>query len=117
MIKQILTPDKAIKVKFSLQKMAILSQMLLLENQTELDADFRVPFINNFAKRIGQDCEAIQLHLRKSGRMVVNISDKNFSEDYSGEIWRVVNLLSGLDIELIREFANNLEKEFEELSS
>lgn len=111
MIKQQLTIERARRIKFSLQKMAIFSQMLLLENQCELDVDFRIPVINNFAKRIISDSKVISEHLKKSGRIAVNVIDTDFAEDYSGEIWRVVTLLAGMDLEVIKEYANNLDTE------
>lgn len=115
MIKQPLTDERIVRVMYSLQKMSILSQILLFENQNELDVDFRVPYLNNFAKRIQSDSKTIWEHLRKSGRMVVKTVNNDFYEDYSGEIMRVFNLLCGLDIEIVKEFANNLEKEVENI--
>lgn len=115
MIKQQLTPERLIRVQFSLQKQAILAKMLLLENQTEIDADFRVPYINNFAKRISGDCKTILEHLHRSGRMIVKVKDNDFYEDYAGELWRVVNMLAGLDIDILQAFADNLEVEFKKI--
>lgn len=112
MIKQPLTPERINRIQFSLQKMAILTQMLMFENCNELDVEFRIPFINNFAKRIGNDCKTIQNHVATSGRMMINVKDNDNLEEYSSEIWRVINLLSGLEVSLIREFADNLDKEF-----
>jgi hypothetical protein len=115
MIKQPLTPERINRVQFSLQKLAILSYVILFENQAELDVNFRIPYINNFAKRIGSDCQAIQDHIGKSGRMVMSVHDNESLEEYSSEIWRVVTLLAGIDVSLIREFADNLEKEFKDI--
>lgn len=84
---QPLTPEKLNRVKFSLQKMAILVQILLMENQTEIvDADFRIPNLNNFARRILSDSKALKNNLHTSGRINVKIVDTDFAEDYSGEI-------------------------------
>jgi len=115
MIKQPLTPERANRVYFSLQKMSIMAQMMLIENQSEMDVDFRIPFINNFAKRIGSDCETIRTHLEKSGRIGVVGRDDDFVLEYSSEIWRVVDMLAGLDVGAIREFADNLRIEFDRL--
>lgn len=113
-MKQTITTDKLNRIHFSLQKLAILSKVMIFENQEEIvDADFRIPYLNNFARRIGNDCQAIQEHLKKSGKLNVKVIDNNFAEDYSGEIWRVVTLLCGLDLEIIKEVATNLEKEME----
>lgn len=115
MIKQPLTPERINRIQFSLQKLAILSHVILFENQAELDVNFRIPHINNFAKRIGSDCQAIQDHIGKSGRMIMNVHNNETLEEYSSEIWRVVTLLAGLDVNIIKEFADNLEKEFKEI--
>lgn len=91
-------------------------EMMLIENMTELpDADFRIPYINNFARRIGKDCKEIKMHLEKSGRIGVVGRDEEFVLEYSAEIWRVVDLLCGLDVGAIREFADNMTKEFEKM--
>lgn len=105
--KQPLTPTKAEKVTFSLQKLIVMAQVIQYEHMTELDADFRIPNLNNFAKRIGSDAQAIIDHLRRSGKMVPK--DYGSVEEYSAVIWRVLDLLIGLPIEEIKEFTKNLE--------
>lgn len=109
-MKQPLTPERIEAAQFSLQKLAILAQSLLFES-SELDTDFRIPIINNFAKRIGQDALAIRKHLEKSGRFGVRYTE--VTEEYSSEIWRVVTLLNGLPVENIKQFADGLSREFE----
>lgn len=102
------------QILLSLQKMAILSECLIMENCSELlGAKFGVPIINNFARRIGKDCEVIRVHLEKSGRYGVRMTE--VTEEYSSEIWRVVTLLNGLPVENIRQFADSLQKEFSEI--
>lgn len=113
MLKQTITPDRLNRVYFSLQKIAIITEMLLIENTSELDVDFRIPFINNFARRIGKDAESIRMHIEKSGRIGVVGRDKDFVLEYSSEIWRVVDMLAGLEASAIREFADNLRIEFD----
>lgn len=109
-----MTTKKVNRIYFSLQKLAIINQMMQIEHMTELpDADFRIPFINNFCKRIGSDCLEIKRHLEKSGKITVAGRDNDFVLDYSSEIWRVVDLLCGLEIGIIKDFADNLEAEFE----
>jgi hypothetical protein len=104
--------DRTEQILLSLQKMAILAECLLMENCSELlGAKFGIPIINNFAKRIGKDIEAIQKHLEKSGRYGVRMTE--VTEEYSSEMWRVVTLLNGLPVENIKQFADGLQKEFE----
>ena len=113
MIKQALTPERTQKVYFSLQKLSIMAKVMEFEHMQYLDADFRIPHVNNFMKRIGTDCKQIQDHLAKSGRIVVKNANQDFVDDYSGQMWRVMDLLIGLDAGAIKEFADNLEKELE----
>lgn len=93
-----------------LQKLAILSQVIMFEN-LELDTDFKIPILNNFTKRIKSDCEAIQKHLKNTGRYGVRFNET--TDEYSSEIYRTIDLICGLDISLIKEFNDNLQKEFE----
>lgn len=93
-----------------LQKLAILSQVMMFEN-LELDTDFKIPILNNFAKRIKSDCDAIQKHLKNTGRYGIRFNDA--TDEYSSEIYRTIDLICGLDISLIKEFNDNLQKEFE----
>jgi hypothetical protein len=109
--KQPLTEERLRRVQLSLQKLAILSECTLIESLSELDVDFRVPQINNFARRIKSDAKEIQQHLSKSGRYNVKMTD--IVEEHAGEIWRIVTLLNGLPIENIKEFADQLDKELE----
>lgn len=108
-IRQTLTPERILKAQFSLQVLTILNQAMLIESVNELDVNFKVPHINQFAKRIGSDCKAIQQHLAKSGRMILVDTDMDYTEEYSSEIWRVVSMLAGMDIAIIKEFADSLE--------
>lgn len=114
MIKQKLTTEKAQRIGISLQRLAIISNVLLFESMRELDADFRMPQVNNWAKRIKSDAIAIDTHLKQSGWY--DLSHTESTEEYSGEIWRVVDLLCNVDIKGVKEFADNLENEFKKLS-
>lgn len=111
-MKQQLTPTKAHAIQLSLQKLSIMSQVIKFEQQ-ELDVDFRIPILNNFSNRIKSDSNQIIHHLEKSGRW--GITHNEATEDYAGEIWRIFDLLCGLDIEIIKEFADRLQKEFSEI--
>lgn len=111
-IKQPITPERLLEVKFSLQKTAILAHVLMLEHQSVLvDTDFRVPNLNNFANRIGKDCAELSRLVANGGRMRVTSPDADFKLDYSAEIWKVVDLLCGLSLEDIREFTEQLSRE------
>lgn len=108
-IKQTLTPTKAQKVAISLQRLAIISNVLLFESMNQLDADFRMPQVNNWAKRIKEYSESIDRHLFNTGWY-----DKKHTEtaqEYSAEIWRSIDMLCGIDIEAVKEFNDDLSKE------
>lgn len=108
-----ITEEKLNQIQFSLQKLAIVSQILILENQQEMvDADFRIPYINNFARRIGKDCEAINEHIKNSGRLTVKVVDYDLLVDRAGQLWRVIDILAAVDMEILTAFADNLENEY-----
>lgn len=115
MIKQKLTEEKANKVALSLQKLYIMAKVLWMESLHELDADFKIPNINNFAKRIQNDAEAINKHLERTG--YYNLAHIDTTEEYAGEIWRVLDLVIGLEATNIKEFADYLEKEFKQMQA
>lgn len=73
MTKPPLTEEKLNRVKFSLKKMSILAQVLLMENQTEIvDADFRIPNMNNFSKRILSDYKQLKSLIHTCVGLVLN---------------------------------------------
>lgn len=114
-IKQELTANKAEKVQNSLYRLLLTSKVMLIESVNELDADFKMPIINNFAKRIQNDCEAINKHLARSG--YYELSETDNVEELAGEFWRVINILSGCSIENVKEFSDYLEHKFKKLSA
>ncbi len=107
--KPITTEHQALQIQLSLQRMAIMSRMLQIENQQHIvDTDFKIANINNFARRIGQDCQQIEQHLKKSGRLIIQVANEDFYDEYSAAIWSVVDLLAGMPIDEIKDIANNL---------
>ncbi len=112
-MRQELTKSKAERVADSLERLYIMAKVLHMESVNELDADFRMPILNNFAKRIQGDCLAISKQLDASGYFALEHNDN--TEELAGEIWRVMALLVGLDVKLVKEFADNLENEFKKM--
>lgn len=108
-----LTPTKAQKVAISLQRLAIIANVLLFESLHELDADFRMPQVNNWAKRIKQDATAIDAHLRNSGWYDEAYIEQ--TEEYSAELWRSVDLLCSVDVNGVKEFNDYLESRLENI--
>lgn len=112
MLKQpIQSEHKALEIQFSLQKLGIISRILILENQANVvDTDFKIANINNFARRIGQDCYAIEKHLTAPGRFILTIPDENFYDEYAAEIWRVIDVLAGQPLDDIKAYADDLDR-------
>lgn len=109
-IKQTLTREKATRVAYSIQKIVIMAQVLQYEHANELDVDFKMPIVNNFAKRIGTDAEAIISHIKRLGRVLP--TNYEAVEEYSAAVWKILDLLIGrIPLEGLVEFYENLEKE------
>ena len=107
----ITTQQKMLDVQYSMQKLAMLSKMLLMENQTHItDSDFRIPFINQFARRIGQDCKQIEHHLKSSGRLIIKVQSEDIYDERASQLWRVIDSLAGLPIDEIKAHADSLEE-------
>lgn len=102
---------KAQKVSDSLYNLSLMAKMLLFESVHQLDADFRMPIMNNYAKRIKTDAEAIMKQLDSTGYFDLTYSE--VTDEYAGECWRIFNLIVGLSLENLREFADGLEKRME----
>lgn len=81
-----------------------------------VDADFRIPYINQFSRRIGKDCEAINEHIKKSGRLNVKVVDYDLLVDRAGQLWRVIDILAAVDMEVLTAFADNLENEYKAMT-
>lgn len=108
--KPITTQEQALRTQMSLQKMGLISRILIMENQTHIvDTDFKIPFINNFARRIGQDCQTIEQHLKKSGRLIIQVADESFYNEYSAALWSVIDALAGLPLDEITAVAEELQ--------
>lgn len=106
-----LTVAKTEDIQYSLKKMAILAKLLEYENQVELiDTKFKIPIINNFTKRIGSDLNAIRMHLSRSGRTNVVVNDSDYAEEYTGALWRILDSLCKLDLEVLIGHAEYLEE-------
>lgn len=110
-----LTRTKAEKVSDSLYNLSLMAKMLLFESVHQLDADFRMPIMNNYAKRIKTDAEAIMKQLDATGYFDLTYSE--VTDDYAAECWRIFNLIVGLSLENLKEFADGLEKQFENIEA
>jgi hypothetical protein len=109
MIKPTMTPEKKLRIYKSVQFMAVMAEVIKLEHCTDLiDADFKNPRMNQFAKRIADDCQAIQFHLKHNDRVKIEFKDLDFIEEYAGELYRVFHFFIGLPKSQIKEVMDNL---------
>ena len=109
MIKPTMTPVKKARIYKSVQYMAVMAEILKLEHCSDaIDADFKNPQVNNFAKRIAADCKAIQFHLKHNDRVKIEFKDLDFIEEYASELYRVFHFFIGLPLSQIKEVMDNL---------
>ena len=108
-IKPKMTPEKIARIYKSVQFMAVMSEVIKLEHCSEaIDAEFKNPQLNQFAKRIAADCKAIQFHLKHNDRVKIEFKDLEFIEEYAGELYRVFHFFIGLPLDQIKEVMDNL---------
>jgi hypothetical protein len=109
MIKPTMTQGKKARIYKSVQFMAVMAEVMKIEHMSELiDSDFKNPQVNQFAKRIKADAQAIQFHLKHNDRVNIAFKDLEFIEDYAGELYRVFHFFIGLPLPQIKEVMDNL---------
>jgi len=113
-VKNNISEEKALQLIKSLQFILVCSQLVLTEFDMDLvDTRFKNPNLNNFAKKIKDNAEFIQLHLRsiikpKSG------NDREYTIQYINELWRILHHFIGMDIAQLEEYADGLDQMFKE---
>ena len=114
MIKKPLTPAKVDDVQYSLKKMMIISQLQVYEYQMHLvDTRFKSPQLNNFASRIGKDTAEIIRCLKGSVRM----QETDYAEEYTSQLWRIMDKLCDLELEPLIVFADYLVETLEKVEA
>lgn len=114
MLKQPLTPSRTEEINYSLEKMAILSQLLIYEYQMYLvDTRFKSPTLNNFASRVGKDCQEIRKCLKSS----VIVRETEYADNYVGQVWRIMDKLCLLDLEPLTEYADYLTEQLQNIGA
>jgi|GEM_PF-3365129 len=112
MLKHEISERKTEEVMYSLKKMAVLSELMIYEYQQYLtDTRFSCPTINNFVKRVGTDTKEIKSRLRS----LIAVKTDDHAEEYIGQLWRILDVLCRLDLDVLKEHAEYLEKVFEEI--
>lgn len=114
MKKTTLSPERSYKIFASVQFMAVMAEMIRIEHQMYMDADFKNPPVNNFAGRIRKDADAILMHLKSNPKLDFKNTDPEFSEEYAAEMHRIFHYFIGYPIEKIREFMDRLESTMQE---
>lgn len=111
MIKPTMTPEKKARIYKSVQFMAVMADVIKMEHCSDaIDAEFKNPQVNQFAKRIIADCKAIQFHLKHNDRVKIEFKDLDFIEEYAGELYRVFHFFIGLPLSQIKEVMDELHK-------
>ncbi|ASU34373.1 hypothetical protein [Mucilaginibacter xinganensis] len=89
--------------------MGVLAEMIAVEHQSELvDTTFKNAIVNQKAKRIKADAQAIKVDLSTNQRVNIRFNDDNFIQDYACELHRVFTYFIGLPIEQIKTVMDNL---------
>lgn len=96
------------RVLKSTQFMLLMAELIKIEHTSDMDVDFRMPQINQFAGRIVKDAQAIQYHLKSNTKLNLKVSDNDFVEEYTCELYRVFHFFIGLPIGQIKEVMDNL---------
>lgn len=109
MIRPTMTPEKKARIYKSVQFLAVMAEVMKMEHATDLiDAEFKNPQANQFARRILSDANAIQFHLKKNDRVNIEFKDLEFIEEYAGQLYRVFHFFIGLPLSQITEVMDNL---------
>lgn len=108
-IKRDLTEEKKNRILSSVQHLAIMAEMIGIEYQMEMDVLYRDPYLNNLTNRIGTDCLSIDNRIRKGNLPRFTVKDKDFAEDYAGELHRLFKLFIGMDLQKIKDLLDGWE--------
>jgi len=99
-----MTDEKKARIYKSVQFMAIMAEMIKIEHLTDtVDAYFKNPLVNQFAKRIASDAKDIQANLKRNEKVMISFQDIDFIEEYAAELWSLFHFFIGLPISQIKE--------------
>lgn len=100
--------SKQLELQLSLQKILILARAIEFEYcHVLIGKDFKKPAINNFAKRIAKDAEAI--------RVDIGVPAHESIDEYADLFWRLSEALNGLPVDSVRQFVETVETGLQEI--
>lgn len=109
MVKTAVTEERKNRIFSSIQHIAVMTEIIKIEYCQEMDVQFRDPYLNNLATRIGNDCLDLASRISKGPLVQFTSKDADFSEDYAIELHRVFKLFIGMEIEKIAELMDGWE--------
>lgn len=109
-VKQEITGDKKDRILASVQHLAVMSQMIGIEYQMEMDGLFKDPLLNNLTNRIGSDCLALADRINKGNFPRFTLKDPEHADEYAGELHRLFKLFIGMELSKIVELLDGWEK-------
>ena len=105
----VMTEEKKARIYSSVQFMAVMAEMIKLEYMSDMvDAYFKNPIVNNFAKRISSDAKDIQANLRRNEKVMINFQDLEFIEEYAAELLQLFHFFIELPLSQIKEIMAGL---------
>jgi hypothetical protein len=115
MIKQEMTEVRKARILKSVTMMAVMAEVIKMEYIQDMDTRFKNPLVNNFANRIRQDAEAIQIHLKTNQNVNIKFLDQNFVEEYAAELHRVFHFFVGIPLSQIKDIMDQLYEQSEQI--
>lgn len=109
-VKREVSEEKKNRILASVQHLAVMSEMIGIEYQTEMDALFPDPYLNNLTNRIGTDCLAIASRIKNGNLPKFEIKDADHADEYAGELHRLFKLFIGMELSKIVELLDGWEK-------
>ena len=99
--------EKELEILRSVSSIHTLADLVLIEYQQFLcEKPFSMPVLNQKAKRIKQDAEDIKKHLY----ILVNVKDKEESEEHMLQMSRLVRLFSTMDVRQLTSYLDKIEE-------
>lgn len=101
-----MTEEKTKEILRSVQAINTLADLIIIEYYHELaDKPFKLPVLNQKAKRIKQDAEDIKNQLNT----LANVTDKEETELHGYQMWRLVKLFATMDIRQLEAYLDKIE--------
>lgn len=98
-----MTDQKKAHIYESISFIAVMAELIKMEHLSELvDADFKNPLANNFARRIKNDANEIRRILKRNETIMIDFISTDFIEEYAAELYRVFHFFIGIPISQIK---------------